>query len=100
MEKTLYDLLGVKRKNSTLKSVFVTNKIFEDCLVLEVEAYDDTGFNALETSVTKFDKFTEYLDKVILDNFEKINNQSDMVRVCVYGIYRCEYILTKSGNRF
>lgn len=100
MSESLYDLLEMKRKNSTLKSVFVTNKMFEDCLVVNVEAYDNTGFKALETTVSKFDKFYDYLNKTLLANFELLNDKSDMIRVCIYSTYRTEYIITKKGKIF
>ena len=78
--------------------MFVTERIFEDCLVIEVDAYDDTGYNAINTNVSRFDRFYDYLNRTILANFEKINNQTDAVRVCVYGAYRVEYILTNDGR--
>lgn len=98
MEKSLYELLEIKRKNSTLKSVFITNEIFEDCLILNVEAYDNTGFNALNTSVARFDNFYDYLNKTIKENFDKINDKTDMIRVCIYSAYDGQYIITKDGN--
>lgn len=100
MNKSLYETLDMKRKNSTLKSVFVTKDIFEGCIIINVEAYDTTGYNAINTTVSKFDKFYDYLNKTILENFETVNNITDMVRVCVYGIYRTEYILTMDGKVF
>lgn len=101
MAISLYELLEIKRKNSTLKSVFVTSEVFEDCLVVNVEAYDDTGCNALNTSVSRFDKFTDYLNRTIKNNFDKINNKTDMIRVNVYSeAYPVQYIIAKNGNKF
>ena len=97
MNKSLYDILGYKAKHSVLKSVFVTNKIFENCLIVNVEAYDDTGYRALNTSVSNFDRFTDYLDKIIDKHFSKIHD-GDAIRVCIYGLHPVEYIRHKEGD--
>jgi hypothetical protein len=100
MNKSLYELLNMNRRQSTLKSVFVSNRISENCVIVNVEAYDETGYNALNTTPYKFDKFCAYLDKTLLDNYSLIAGQDLNIRVCIYGIYRVEYILTRSGTVF
>ena len=45
---SLYDLIGMKRNNSVLKSVFIyknKNKAYSKCSI-DIEAYDDTFTNA------------------------------------------------------
>ena len=47
--KTLYDLKGMKQKNSVLKSVFVTERVTrEGYQIIEVEPYDQTFINAID----------------------------------------------------
>ena len=100
MEKSLYELLNMTREKSTLKSVFISDKVFENCIIVNVEAYDDTGYNALNTTPYRFDRFCEYLDKILLDNYSLIAARGLDIRVCIYSIHRSEYILTKTGVRF
>lgn len=53
--EVLYDILGLKRKNSIFKSVVVTNeKTYEGFRVVYVEPYDKTFLNATST-VKKYD---------------------------------------------
>lgn len=60
--ETLYDVLGMKRKNSIFKSVFVTNeKTSEGFRIVEVEPYDDTFLNAT-TTVKKYD---DTIDRIV-----------------------------------
>lgn len=51
----LYKLLGYKRKNSILKSVTITSNYIEAgrFRVVEVEPYDQTGQNCLDTTPTR-----------------------------------------------
>ena len=100
MEKSLYELLNMTREKSTLKSVFISNKVFENCIIVNVEAYDDTGYNALNTTPYRFDQFCEYLDKTIMNNYSLIATRGLDIRVCIYSIYSVQYILTKTGVRF
>ena len=100
MNKSLYELLNMNRKRSTLKSVFISDQIFENCIIVTVEAYDDTGYNALNTTPYKFDRFCAYLDKTLLNNYSSIAGHGLDIRVCIYGTYRVEYILTRSGTVF
>lgn len=100
MEKSLYELLNMTREKSTLKSVFISDKVFENCIIVNVEAYDDTGYNALNTTSYRFNQFCEYLDKTLLDNYSLIAARGLDIRVCIYSLHRVEYILTKKGTRF
>lgn len=100
MNRTLYGLLGYTKKNSSLKSVFLTNRYFENCLIINVEAYDETGYNAINTSNGKFDKFIHYLNRILFNNFSQINNYTDKIRVNVHGERSFQYILNKNGQMF
>lgn len=68
----LYELLGLKRKNSVLKSV-----VLADCLtvegypLVEVEAYDDTFLNATRTS-NMADKTHEYIVSMLIKNKDQV----------------------------
>lgn len=97
---SLYEILEMKTKNSTLKSVFITPQFFEGCLVLEVEAYDNTGFQAINSSASRFDKFYDYLNRIIISNFDKINTKTDKIRVNIYGVQHFQYIITKDNQVF
>ena len=47
--KTLYNLKGMKQKNSVLKSVFVTDRVTgEGYQIIEVEPYDQTFLNVID----------------------------------------------------
>lgn len=100
MEASLYELLNMTREKSTLKSVFISNEVFENCITVNVEAYDDTGYNALNTTPYRFNQFCEYLDKTIMNNYSLIAARGLDIRVCIYSLHRVEYILTKTGARF
>lgn len=101
MDKNTKTTTPLSEKDPRMKSVFITNTFFENCLIINVEAYDEMGYNAINTSVKQFDDFYDALNKYILDNFNKINSKTDKVRVCIYSaVYPTEYILTKDGLRF
>ena len=69
--KSLYELLGMKAKNSIFKSVFVTEKrTFEGYKIVEVEAYDDTFLNAIST-MAKYDKCTDRIFVKVYKYFKK-----------------------------
>lgn len=100
MNNSLYEVLGMKNKRSSLKSVFVTPEFFEGCLVINVEAYDETGYNAINSSSSQFNDFVKYLNQIIFSNFNKINNKTDKVRVNIYGNQNYQYILTSRREVF
>ena len=97
---TLNELLNVKRKNTVLKSVYVTNKRFDGMLVVEIEPYDTTGFNAINTTPSRYEKAVETITKAVrkyFDGKEKevwINIYSD-----VFGSNENIYNI-KQGNFF
>lgn len=97
---TLYKALGMNAQNSSLKSVFITPKFFEGCLVVEVEAYDETGYQAINSTPSRFDKFYDYLNRTIVSNFDIINNKTDKIRVNIYGHQHFQYIITKDNQVF
>lgn len=76
---TLYEKLNMKRKYSIFKSVFITGSItLEGYPLVEVEPYDDTFLNAINTS-NKYDKVLDRIFKAVFDYY----NQKD-VWVAVY----------------
>lgn len=59
----LYELLGYKRKNSILKSVtYIEAGRFR---VVEVEPYDQTGQNCLDTTPTRYDQAINTIEKAL-----------------------------------
>ena len=67
--KTLYELMGMKSKNSVFRSVFVTNSRTHDGLqIIEVEPYDQTFLNQT-SSVSKYDKTVDRIMKAIYHYF-------------------------------
>lgn len=67
--KTLYEVLGMKAKNSVFKSVFITDRVTsEGYNIIEVEPYDDTFLNAINT-VSKYDRTTDRIFKKIYETF-------------------------------
>ena len=64
----LSELLNVKRKNSVLRSVFVTNQRIDGILVVEVEPYDKTGDNALKTISKAVKKYFDGKEKEVWIN--------------------------------
>lgn len=70
MNKSLYELLGMRAKNSIFKSVFVTDEYTrEGYRIVEVEPYDDTFLNAIST-ISKFDKTTDRIFKKVYQYFK------------------------------
>lgn len=68
--KTLYELKNMKAKNSILKSVFITDKIIEGYPVVEVEPYDQTFLNAINT-ISKYDNTVDRILKEVYKYFDK-----------------------------
>lgn len=88
----LYELLGYHRKNSILRSVTVTDEFDSGThfRLVEVEPYDDTGVNGLDTTPSRYDNSIKtienglhYLEMRMLKSnkgWHKINRY----RVCIY----------------
>ncbi|WP_274355444.1 hypothetical protein [Ligilactobacillus salivarius] len=66
----LSELLNVKRKNSVLRSVFVTNQRIDGILVVEVEPYDKTGDNALNTTPSRYVDALKTISKAVKKYFD------------------------------
>lgn len=99
MNQTIYDHPDITTDNKKFKSAFISNTISEDCLIIEVEAYDDIGYNALNTTVEAFDTFYDELNEILTENFNRINKQTRLIRVIINSeIEHTEYILTNKGN--
>lgn len=70
---TLYELIGLKRKNSVLKSVMINsnkNEVYSGCHI-EVEAYDDTFVNATRYP-SQQDRTCEAIENAIIKHQSKI----------------------------
>lgn len=75
---TLYEKLNMKRKYSIFKSVFITGiKTFEGVPLVEVEPYDDTFINAINTD----DKYENVTDRIFKAVFEYYNRQDVWIAV-------------------
>lgn len=70
MSVQLSELLNIKRKNSVLRSVFVTNERIDGILVVGVEPYDETGYNALNTTPSRYDNALETITKAVKKYFD------------------------------
>lgn len=83
MEQNLYSLMGCKRKNSILRSVVVTNQFSEGYRIINVEPYDSTGSNALDSTPSRYDTALETIEK----NLQRFI-PGEKVRICVYSNVR------------
>lgn len=88
----LYELLGYKRKNSILKSVTITSNYVKAgrFRVVEVEPYDQTGQNCLDTTPTRYDQAINTIEKALhsleirLIKANKGHHRKDIYIICVY----------------
>ena len=88
----LYKLLGYKRKNSILKSVTITSNYIEAgrFRVVEVEPYDQTGQNCLDTTPTRYDQAINTIEKALsrlekqLFKANKGFHRKNIYMICVY----------------
>jgi hypothetical protein len=89
MNKSLYELLGMKAKYSIFKSVFVTDDYTsEGFRIIAVEPYDDTFLNAIST-ISKLDKTTDKIFKKVHQYFK-----GEPVWLCLYtDISHGEYLI-------
>lgn len=97
---TLYELKNMKAKNSIFKSVFITNKIIEGYPVVEVEPYDQTFLNAINT----INKYDNTVDRILKEVYKYFNNKTVWVRFYTeYGhneILLSEYYVDKVNPIF
>lgn len=96
MNQQLSNLLRTKRKNTILKSVFVTNEFIDKMRLIEIEAYDKTGYNALNTSISRYDKAMLTIEKALTKYFSD-KEEKILVRVCSdeYGIIENIFYVNK-----
>ena len=89
MNKSLYELLGMKAKHSIFKSVFVTDYFTsEGFRIIEVEPFDNTFLNASST-ISKLDKTTDKIFKKVHQYFK-----GEPVWLCLYtDILHSEYLI-------
>lgn len=91
MKFNLYKLLKYHRRNSILKSVNITDK-YEGAhfRIVEVEPYDKTGVNCLDTTPTRYDKAINTIEKALHKlEIEMIKSNKDfhhknIYRLCIY----------------
>ncbi|ETA74519.1 hypothetical protein [Ligilactobacillus equi] len=84
MNPTLYELKGMKAKNSLLKSIFITGLSTDGYQHVEVEPYDDTGFDALNGTPSRYDKAQALIKKEVSKYFKDKNVKENTVLVTVY----------------
>ena len=89
---SLYDLIGMKKKNSVLKSVFIyknKNKAYSKCSI-DIEAYDDTFTNATRYPSGQ-DRTYDVITKAIIKYQDKIkeyiNDYSPTIDVIHYSTF-------------
>lgn len=71
--KSLYDVLGMKGKNSIFKSVFITDrKTAEGYPIVEVEPFDDTFLNAIKYP-SGYDKTIDRIKLKVFNHFSGEN---------------------------
>lgn len=88
---TLYDLIGMKRKESVLKSVTINSqKSYWSGCYIEVEAYDDCFIRNTEYP-SQQDKTYETITNAIIKYQDKIkefvNDYSDRIEVMHYSTF-------------
>lgn len=98
MKKTMYELKGLKAKNSILKSVVVTDE--RDCFenrIIEVEPYDDTFLNAIKTP----SKYDDTVDRILKSVYKMFPGETSNVAFYTdYGhieIYVNDFWMTQYG---
>lgn len=89
---SLYDLIGMKKKNSVLKSVVINkdkNNTYSKCYI-EVEAYDDTFINATRYPSGQ-DRTYDVITKAVIKYQDKIkeyiNDYSPTIDVIHYSTF-------------
>lgn len=91
MNFNLYKLLNYHRKNSILRSVNLTNK-YEGAhfRIVEIEPYDQTGVNCLDSTPTRYDKAINTIEKALhrlelrMIKNNKGSHQKNIYRLCIY----------------
>lgn len=92
--KTLYEILNMNRKNSILKSVTITNSLtMEGYPIVEVEPYDNTFLNAINT-VKKYD---DTIDRIIEKVRDYYNGKSFWLSVSTDNYEHNEMLVTKDN---
>lgn len=109
---TLYDVLEYKVEKSVLKSVSINCGLAESHPIIEIEPYDTTGTNALDTTPAKYDSAINYVERKLIDLYrdrpEKLKKyigetRDNMVWIYVYSnvYYHIELLLNlKTGKEF
>ena len=92
LDSTLYEKLNMKKKYSIFKSVFITGRnTFEGFPLVEVEPYDNTFLNAINTP----DKYEKVLDRIFKAVFEYYNKKDVYVAVYTDTRGNSEFLLTE-----
>lgn len=92
--KTLYEILNMNRKNSILKSVTITNSLTaEGYPIVEVEPYDSTFLNAINT-VKKYD---DTIDRIIEKARDYYNSKPFWLSISTDTYGHIEMLVTKDN---
>ena len=101
MDKTLYELLGMKAKRSIYKSALITDEYLEGARIIEVEPFDQTGVNIIDGCLSVRDKGIDRIEKKLLKYFKRTSDR--LLRICIYSnVYSpFEYLLDiKTGKTY
>ena len=71
-QNSLYYLMGYKSKYSVLKSVCYCGVNAEGFRSIEVEPYDATGYNALNTTPSKYDRSIDKIEKTLVKFYKHL----------------------------
>lgn len=98
MRKTMYELKGMKAKNSIFRSVVVTDKRdYAGNRIIEVEPYDDTFLNAIKTP----SKYDDTIDRILKSVYKMFQGETSNVTLYTdYGhreIYVNDFWMTQYG---
>ena len=92
--KTLYEILNMNRKNSILKSVTITNSLtVEGYPIVEVEPYDNTFLNAINT----IQKYDDAVDRIIEKARDYYNGKPFLLSVSTDNYGHLEILVTKDN---
>lgn len=92
--KTLYEILNMNHKNSILKSVTFTNTATEEGYpIVEVEPYDDTFLNAINT----IKKYDDTIDRIIEKVRDYYNGKPFWLSISTDNYGHSEMLVTKDN---
>lgn len=102
---SLYNLLNYKKKNSVFKSVYVGNYLENGLRRIEVEPYDKTGYNALNSTPSRYDSTLKIIEKALKAAASRLprslthNNKKFYIIVYSEKFGQFEYIFDPIANK-